>query len=269
MKSIKLFIVFIAVLCITGLAWAGNSPEYDAVGTDADNFFAETVVYYQVVNASPNPSAMGLQQDSNFYNESFWTNAGQLKESPCYGIEAALTDVWNEGTYRWRIVLQMKPESDINLNIYDCVLKHNETDLYMNADQTGRFRLPFGALVFNPLWNPRVTAMAYPGPYATSGFNSPITLDTRTIPGLFQIPLDGLLYTSKAHFPEGIVMALPVSGFWNRSGQLMYNLKQGDIIQVTVSILPNSNTVDVWYGPDSVLLKYIGVVNTEAFASQY
>ena len=44
-----------------------------------------------------------------------------------------------------------------------------------------------------------------------------------------------------------------------------YNLKQGDIIHVTVEIPPDTNTVDVWYGPDSVILKYIGIINTEYF----
>ena len=62
-------------------------------------------------------------------------------------------------------------------------------------------------------------------------------------------------------------MAAPKTGNTNGSGQMEYNLKQGDIIHVTVEIPSDTNTVDVWYGPDSVVLKYIGIINTEFFAS--
>ena len=271
MKAIKYSFVFIAILLITGIAWAGNTPEYDAVGYDNMNFFAQNTVYYQVVNEM----RFDLEEDSYFYNEDFETNAGQLKESPCYGIPAALTDVWNQGTYEWWIVLQMKPEADINLNIYDCVLKHNETDLFEFADQTGRYRMPWGELMFNPAWNPLVSAKAIPGPYATSGFSdsysafNPMILDARTLPGLVTVPLDEVSYTSKAHWPEGIVIAAPKTGNTNGSGQMEYNLKQGDIIHITIEIPSDTNTVDVWYGPDSVILKYIGIINTEYFANQY
>jgi len=264
MKLFKFTLVFSIVLSFSAISWAGNTPEYDAVGYDYTNFFSQGAVYYQVVNNGPNSY---LEQDSAFLAERFWTNAGQLKASPCYGIPAALTDVWNQGTYEWWIVLQMKPESDINLNIYDCVLKHNETDIYRFADQTGRYRAPWGELIFNAAWNPLVSAEAFPGPYATSGFMAPITMDARTLPGLTAVALDGVAYTSKAHWPEGIVMALPKTGETNQSGQMVYNLKQGDIIHVTVEIPAAANTVDVWYGPESVLLKYIGIINTEYFAS--
>jgi hypothetical protein len=266
MKAIKCSVVFIAILLITGMAWAGNTPEFDAVGYDDMNFFAQSTVYYQAVINGPNSY---LEYDSSFYNERFNTNAGQLKESPCYGIPAALTDVWNQGTYEWWIVLQMKPEADINLNIYDCVLKHNESDIFRFADQTGRYRMPWGELMFNPAWNPLVSAEAYPGPFATSGFMTSMTLDARTMPGLVTVPLDEVSYTSKAHWPEGIVIAAPKTGNTNGSGQMEYNLKQGDVIHITVEIPSDTNTVDVWYGPDSVVLKYIGIINTEYFASGY
>ena len=284
MKLFKLTVLLSALVLISTVAWAGNTPEYDAVGTDYYNFFSQNTVYYQVVNNGPNAE---LEHYSNFswqrvldelgnyyyWGEDFDTNAGQLKPSPCYEIPAALTDVWNEGTYEWWIVLQMKPESDINLNIYDCVLKHNETDLYRFADQTGRYRMPWGELMFNAAWNPLVSASVVPGPFATSAFaqwyaatGDELILDARTLPGLVSIPLNGVSYTSKAHWPEGIVMAAPKSGATNGSGQMEYNLKQGDMIHVTVEIPPDTNTVDVWYGPDSVILKYIGIINTEFFS---
>jgi hypothetical protein len=271
MKQFKFIALLSALVLVSAVAWAGNTPEYDAVGYDNQNFYSQGNVYYQVVNNGPNG---GLEADSNFFvRERFDTNAGQLKPSPCFGIPAALTDVWNEGTYEWWIVLQMKPESDINLNIYDCVLKHNETNIFEYADQTGRYRQPWGELVFNPLYSPLVYASATPGPFATTAFTEwyeanmeELVLDARTLPGLVQVPLDGVSYTSKAHWPEGIVMALPKSGNTNGSGQPEFNLKQGDLVHVKVEIPPDTNTVDVWYGAESVILKYIGIINTEYFA---
>jgi hypothetical protein len=288
MKLFKLAVILSAFVLISTAAWAGNIPEYDAVGTDRYNFYSLFTVYYNLVNFGPN---YGLEKDSDFFRERFNTNAGMLQDSPCYSRDrrlgediesseffmppqAALTDVWNEGTYEWWIVLQMKPESDINLNIYDCVLKHNETDLHRFADQTGRYRMPWGELRFNAAWNPLVSAAAVPGPFATTAFaewysesGDELILDARTLPGLVNVSLDSVSYTSKAHWPEGIVMAMPKTGVTNQAGQMEYNLKQGDLIHVTLEIPPDTNTVDVWYGPDSVILKYIGIINTEYFAN--
>jgi hypothetical protein len=148
MKLFKFTVILSAFVLISAVAWAGNTPEYDAAGPDNQNYFSQRIIYYQAVNAGPNA---GLEADSFFFREDFDTNAGQLREGPCYPIPAALTDVWNEGTYEWWIVLQMKPESDINLNIYDCVLKHNERNIFRYADQTGRYRLDWGELEFNAL----------------------------------------------------------------------------------------------------------------------
>ncbi len=281
MRYFKFVALLTAFVLVSAVSWAGNTPEYDAVGTDSANVYARFQrATYGAVNLGPNGP---LQDDSAFRPEGFSTNAGQAKPSPCFAslpvdppivVPVHLTDVWNEGTYSWEIVLQMKPESDINLNIYDCVLKHNETNIFRYADQTGRYRQPWGELVFNPLYSPLVSASAAPGPYATTGFRQqfnaigPLILDARGLPGLVKVPLVAVSYTSKAHWPEGIVMALPKTGMVNGSGQNEWNLKQGDIIRVVVSIPPDTNTVDVWYGAEAVILKYIGIINTEYFASR-
>jgi hypothetical protein len=305
MKLFKFTVVVSAILLISAISWAGNTPEYDAVGVDKCNFYAEQTIYYQVVNQmhrslewnSDFNKVPGAYEEVSYYgggnpllmdlSERFWTNAGQLDYSPCYscihdrdletlsqdGIYynqpplVALTDAWNQGTYEWWIGLQMKPETDLNVNIMDCVLKHNTFDLWENAEQTGRYRADWGQLFFLQASNPQITVEAYPGRYATAGFMAPITLDSRTLPGLTTVPLNGVLYTSKAHFPEGIVVALPVTGNTNGSGQVEYNLKQGDVIHVTINIPPNANTADVFYGPESVLVKYVGVVGTEFYAA--
>jgi hypothetical protein len=283
MKAKKILLALFLSLFLASSAWAGNIPEFDAVGCDAINFFARTNLPYMVVTWQNDGYYGGIEWKSVFpkgtYSnyEEFWTQAGQLFPDPCWGFDgrsvndlnsiacqglmSAMTDAWNQGVYKWRIVLQMKPESDINVNIYDCVLKHNSFDIWEGADQTGRYRAPWGELVFVPTANPTMTVKAIPGPLATPGFTSPLTLDARTLPGLTLVAMEDQLYTSKAHWEEGIVLALPKTGETNTSGQTEYNLKQGDVIEVTVEI-PYNNTVDLFYGADNVLLKYIGVIGT-------
>jgi hypothetical protein len=263
MKSGKILLAVVLAMFLATSASAGNIPEFDAVGCDNQNFFARTNLPYQVVtynNIGPNGP---INVYGYFNNESFTTSAGQLFADPCWGegVMSAMTDAWNQGIYTWRIVLQMKPETDLNVNIYDCVLKHNSFDIWEGADQTGRYRAPWGELVFVPTANPIMTVKAYPGPYATPGFVSPITMDARTLPGLTLVAMDEQLYTSKAHWEEGMVLALPKTGETNTSGQTEYNLKQGDVIEVKVAI-PYNNTVDLFYGADNVLLKYVGVIGT-------
>jgi hypothetical protein len=304
MKLFKFTVILSALLLVSAVAWAGNIPEYDAVGQDDANFFAKNNVYYTLINdfyagLPAGHPLIGLQGiDSDFTPifevaypdfaaldrgpEDFDTNAGQLRNSFCYpgmvldqfaplGGGVAMTDAWNQGIYEWWIVLQLKPETDINLNIYDCVLKHNSFCLWGQAEQTGRYRADWGELMFVGSANPLVSVTAIPGPFATSGFAAnygivnPFIMDARTLPNLTKVALDGVFYTSKAHFPEGIVMALPKTGEQNTSLQNEYNLKQGDVIHVKVEI-PYNNTVDVFYGPESVLLKYVGIVGTELLA---
>lgn len=277
MKLFKYALIFSAVLFLSTVALAKNTPEFDAVGTDSDNYFTQNTIYYTVIN----DRYPGLEEDSYFdttvlggyygasgnplfmnLSERFESNGGQAQFSPCYdGMPVVLTDADNQGIYEWWIVLQRKPESDININIMDCVLKFNETDIWTHADQTGRYRMPWNELIFNASRNPMISAEAYPGPYATTGFDTPLTLDARTLPGLTRVALNEVLYTSKGLFPEGIVVALPDTGVDNISGQVESNLKQGDIIHVKVEV-PGTNSVDVYYGEDSVLLKYIGILET-------
>lgn len=281
MKFIKLSIIMVAVLALTVPAWSGNVPEFDAVGNDSANIFAvfNPIQYGQVVNNNiiPGDGPLNARSDFRFgaygpflLNEAFETGAGLPLPDPCFaqfGQEgpylSALTDTWNEAEYEYRIILQMKPESDLNLNIYDCVKKHNEFEDWEEFEQTGRYRAPWGQLFFTPAQNPTVTVKAWPGDLATPGFNSPVTMDARTLPGLAITPLDNALYTSKALWSEGIVMVMPETGTSNSMGETMYNLKQGDIIQVKIYV--NPNPTDIFYGPDNVILKYIGIVGTYFF----
>jgi uncharacterized repeat protein (TIGR01451 family) len=242
----------------------GNRPEFDAVDCDASNFFArEDKIKQQVVANNIDGFGRPINFFSNFVAESFTTTAGDLFPDPCFpGYLSAMTDVWNEAVYEWEIVLQMKPESDINLNIVDCVLDHDELDIWGGAEQTGRYRAAWGELFFVQTGNPHITVEAIPGPFATPGFVVPFNLDARTLPGLLSVPVVDATYTSKAFWEEGIVMVMPETGATNGLGQTVYNLKDGDIIRVTIRI-PSWNTVDLHYGKDSVMLKYIGIIGTE------
>jgi hypothetical protein len=216
MKITRMITMLSVAMLLALPAWGGNVPEFDAVGCDAANFFALTnaAQHQQVINNNIGPLGP-INISSDFINERFSQTAGQLFPDPCFGIPSALTDAYNEGIYDWNIVLQMKPESDINLNIYDCVLKHNEFNIWTGAEQTGRYRADWGQLFFVPSANPSVTATASPGMYATPGFISPVILDARTLPGLNIVALDDMLYTSKALWEEGLVMVLPETGTKN------------------------------------------------------
>jgi hypothetical protein len=277
----KVMLILFAVIFAASTAWAGNIPEYDtAIDIDANNIFAVTNLaqYGQVTNNNleggiainirsanvPPPNGMAPLPVEHWYQ---W--AGIPKADPCFpflGFLSSLTDAYNQGVYEWYIILQMKPESDINLNIYDCVLKHNQQPplgpgLWGAAEQTGRYRADWGQLFFIPTANPSVTVKAYPGYYATPLFTAPFTMDMRTLPGLSIVAADNVLYTSKALWSEGLVLVMPETGKTNAGGATTYNLKEGDRIKVTITI-PFNNTCDIRYGADSVILKYIGVVGT-------
>jgi hypothetical protein len=231
-------------------------------------FAKNTPIHYgQVIDNNIGPNGPINEFSAIFPSnpqEYFTQGAGQLFPDPCFGkfgLVSALTDAWNESVYEWYIILQMKPESDLNVNIYDCVLKHNEFSPWVAAEQTGRYRADWGQLFFIPTANPSITVKAYAGEYATPGFTGSFIMDARTLPGLDIVALDDVLYTSKGIWGEGIVVVLPETGKTNTSGQTMYNLKQGDRIYVKVTI-PYNNSCDIRYGQDSVIVKYIGIIGT-------
>jgi len=262
MKNIIITLFLAALLAVTS-AYAGNTPEFDAVGDDSLNHFNNNFIILDLLANNPYDADDTDSDWTQVGYEFFDTQAGPLRPDPCFeGYFSALTDVWNIGVYEWQIVLQMKPESDIDINIVDCVLKHNDLDIYFAAEQTGRYRESSGQLRFIPSANPTMSAMAYPGPFATPGFVAPVELDARTMPTLAALLLQDQAYTSKAFWDESIVVVLPENGVPNSAGTMMYNLKQGDRINVVVKV-PSNNSVDLRYGPGNVILKYIGIVGTD------
>lgn len=288
MRKLSL-IFFLAITLATVPALAGDVPEFDAVGDDSANFFNDFIkqsvvdnnidrfgnkinlasdwalaqlIQFDVNNEDTWPTAPDVKLGSgNAPFELFYTSSGSLQPDPCFpGYLSALTAVDNYGKYQWVIVLQMKPQSDLDVNIRDCVLKPNLFDIWTAAEQTGRFRWPWGTLDFIRAANPTMSVHAIPGPFATAGFTEPVVLDARRMPTLRKVLLWEQYYTSKALWEEGLVVVLPQTGNKNQRQDDLYDLHQGDMIFVEVKTI--GGTSDIWYGPDNVIVKYIGIIGT-------
>ncbi len=254
-----MLIIFFALLSAQCVI-AGSRPEFDGVGDDSSNYF-NNFISEMVIDEAVDGFGNKINEYSNFGQEYFTNTAGALYPDPCFpGYLSSLVDAWSAATYEWQIVLQMRPQSDIDLDITNCVINFIDNNIWTGAAQTGRFRAPWGQIFFLPYANPSVTVRAYPGPYATPGFKDPFYLDARV--GFKTFPLDRALFTGKALWNANIVMALPETGQLNSMGENCFNLKMGDLIKVTIGV-PNNNSVNIRYGKDSVLVRYIGVIGTE------
>ncbi len=200
--------------------------------------------------------------------EYFKQTAGQAKPDPCFPeYMSHLVDAWNSAEFTWQIVLQLKPDTDLDINIRDCVLKMNSQTPFgegpfEGAIQTGRYMMPWGQVFWLIDSNPRITVKALPGRYHTAGFPCEgFTLTARTTPALANVLLNQMLYTSKGMWEESIVVVMPETGVVNAAGETEYRLKQGDKINIQVQV-PGTNTADIYYGKDNVAIKYVGITGT-------
>jgi hypothetical protein len=256
-------------------AMAGNIPEFDTVGNDSANVFNDAIKDMVVEN---NP----INRDSDFTNilfidadpaEYFDSSAASPRLDPCFGelfngYLSRKAGPWFENFYEYRIVLQMAPETDLNLNIRDCILKENQTNIWFYAQQAARYRKTNGRLIFNKSASPKVTVLA------TAGFRNIVPagtnfwMDARKMPGLGLVTLNplGKKYTSKALWEEGIVLAMPEPGGFNQIGQPVFPLREGDLITARLTI-PYNNPVDYWYGKDNVSIKYVGIIGLQLVRS--
>ena len=264
----RILIVLIALTFMCTPSFAGEQPEFDTVGCDATNYFND-VVKDLVVAMNVNFDGRLMNEYSAFAQESFTQTAGQEKADPCFpDYFSHLVDAWNSAEFSWTIVLQKKPDTDLDINIRDCVLKMNSqtpfgSNPFEGASQTGRYVMPTGQVFWLLNSNPRVTARAFPGIYKTTGFPAGgFILDARTTPVLATVPLLQQLYTSKGVWEESIVVIMPETGVVGASGDIQYRLKQGDRIKIDISV-PGENTVDLYYGKDNVSIKYVGIHGTE------
>ena len=249
-------------------------PEYDAVGDDSGNFFQDQMTGL-INNFSRDAQNNRINLDSDFSpQEAFSTDAGGLVPDPCYANGsgaplAALTSAFQNANYIWEVVLQMQPAADIFLAVNACVFDRSQDDILTDGRQTGLYRTPWDPdqQVFLKGANPSVTVKALPGPNAVQGFpTAGFLLDARKLPGLETVPLSESPLALQAFLTQGVLLAYPTQGASNSAGETMYELRPGDRIQVTFGI-PANNTADVWLGPESILIRYLGVVGTEIRAS--
>lgn len=259
-------VTIVAVLFAWSAAFADYVPEFDTVGCDSNNYFVDPVMREVIAN-NILFSGEHINSYSNFSDESFITTAGPSYPDPCFTYNgtyySALTTPSQNSYYEWNIVLQMKPASDINLEIRDCVLRDNGYDIWADAWQTGRFITYYGQNIFVDVANPTVTVTALPGPFATTEFDE-FFLEGRLggeLGGTQRVILNEVLYSSKSLWSENLLIALPETGDQNSEEQPMYSLNAGDIIKVRIDI-PSNNLADIRYGKDNVILKYNGIVGT-------
>jgi hypothetical protein len=249
-------------VCLSGAPARAAQPEFDTVGGDDGNVFNDRVAE-EVVARALDGFGNEINLFSDFPEEFFLNAAGQLYPDWCFeGHLSALVDPWSEALFAWRIVLQMKPQSDIDVEIVNCVTNGTEPSVWTAASQTGRYRSPWGGTIFIPSANPNITVAAHPGPFATPGFVNPFQLEARQLPTLASLPLYEAFFTGKALWEASLIVSLPVTGQVNALGQPCYSLKAGDAIEITVKV-PYNNTAYIRFGRDNVLLKYIGVMGTE------
>ncbi len=287
----KLAMVTFAVALMVTPAFADSEPEFDAVGCDAANYFALgndtlgriiahtdlTTLGYIPINThsdweieapltayaySSNPAAVDANTRKSV---EFFTTDAFINVDPCFDDYVSYkADTYNQFIYVWQIVLQKKPESDIDLNIVDCVLKNQSRSVWTGAAETGIVRSFTGQLMNYPQYNPTVAVYAFPGPKAQ--FSTPFPLFAYQMPSLGAVSLSGsgLPYISKAFFEEGLVLRMP--DFTGLGGVSESPLYAGDMLRVVVRI-PYGHPNDLYYGMDNVMLKYIGIVGTEYFTT--
>ena len=205
-------------------------------------------------------------------------------------LKNALTPAGNSGFYEWWIRLPKKPSGEINLVIQCGVLKPNAFAAYgsgaieLCAAETGE-RLGAGVCVrqevdpgVSPVINtalPRVTAIAYPGPFNVpfapfnlTAFKNPgsytLTFDDKTGGSMLNNGNDQVLDVGantrillKACMDKTIVTKLPVTGQVNALLQTETDLEAGDLIYVRMDV-PRQNTVDIYCHAQSVRVAGIG-----------
>jgi hypothetical protein len=247
----------------------GPSTYFREGGPGCESFLSQTpMIQSEVCHLAPNP---GL------------TNFDKFLTAP-----NAKTPAGNAGWYEWWIRLPKKPSGEINIVIQCGVVKPNAFAVYefdavaLCAAETGE-RIGYGVCVrqevdpgVNPIVNtalPRITAIAYPGPYNDfapfnlTAFRNPssytLSIDVKT-GGLLNNGNEQVLEGStnsrimlKACMDKAIVTKLPVTGQLNALEQTETDLEAGDIIYVRMDV-PRQNTVDIYCNPFSARLQGVG-----------
>ncbi len=301
----KWLLVLLAVCFMVPPALAGEDPYTSVVVPDylANQFYFSAkqlqFMYNEYAPPFDIPVNFGTFPPNNQYTRAYvgFPNGGEQFRAQTGGNSLercdatnqgrgnpnAKTPAGNSGFYEWFIRLPKKPSGEINIVVQCGVLKPGGTSIELCAAETGE-RVGFGTCVrqevdpgVSPVINtalPRITAMAYAGPFNTdftpfhlTAFKNPssytLTFDAATQAmsnnGNSQV-LDGSANTRillKACMDKTIVTKLPVTGQINALGETETDLEAGDLVYVRMDI-PRQNSVDVYCHHQSVRLAGVG-----------
>ncbi|MDR3566870.1 MAG: hypothetical protein P4L43_02465 [Syntrophobacteraceae bacterium] len=253
---------------VAGLLPFGNLPP--AGGAGVGGKYACVASNYAAIPCQPAEffAVAGTNYQSQL-DPCFTFTCNALGSTCHFPYKSVFTPERSGAIYRWRIVLQEKPTSDININIEDCVLTESlncPTGIFATPGETGFFNVgPY--LLFWQQTLPTITAVAIPGPNASLGFNCIQQLYARTQPqaNCMLYPVCDLPFVSTALFDESIVVAMPqtcASPFPVGNFASGFTLSSGDMIDVSIGIPETTNPNDYYFGADNVFLKYIGMAGT-------
>ena len=304
----KWLFVCLAVCFMVSSAMAGEDPYISIVGPDyLGNPFYFSPKHIQFMyneNADPYfiPVTFGSFPPVNQYTrvggsgqEQFRSQTLNSSVEVCdttvaaRGLRSAKTPAGNAGFYEWFIRVPKKPDGEINIVVECAVVKPNAVAVYREqaielcAAETGE-RIGAGTCVrqevdagVSPVINtalPKITAIAYPGPYNVSF--SPFHLTAWKNPSAYTLAFDGVTFAMsnntnsqvldgssnarillKACMDKTLVNKLPVTGQINALGETENDLEMGDLIYVRMDV-PRQNSVDIYCHAQSVRLAGVG-----------
>jgi len=310
----KWLIGSILMLVVATAAFAGEDPYIAVVGndSDADGFYFspkyQQFLYDQALFSVPVcfgsfPIVTPQTRVGGLGCEQFRSNTPINQPEICdtlgvvngvgdfvfSGQPNAVIRKQNAGYFEWYIRLPKKPDGEIGIAIQCGVLKPNafafeEFDsVLLCAAETGE-RIGTGFCTrdqvdpgINPILNgslPKITAVAYPGPYAPVSF-TPFHLTAFKNPSTYTLTTDAtgaMLNNGSLQILDGttnarvllqscmdkiVVAKIPVTDQVNAMGETEADLEAGDLIFVRLDI-PISNTVDIYCNSQSVRLQGIG-----------
>jgi len=306
----KWLIGCMVALVMVSAAFAGEDPYIAVVGNDisANPFYFSPkylqFIYDQTIFGVPTTGEQFRSQMPVIQPEICDTNGtgsgpfGVLPPFTFQGRANSRVTAGNAGWYEWYIRLPKKPVGEINLVIQCGIIKPNTfADLafaaveFCAAETGERIGNGFcshefvdpGVQPIVPTALPRITAIAFPGPYNAftpfylTAYKNPgnYTLSFATETGAILNNASAQLLTGtvdssillKACMDKTVVAKLPVQGQVNAGAptppiataitNVESDLVEGDLIYVRVNV-PRANTVDVYCHDQSVRLMGIG-----------
>jgi hypothetical protein len=249
---------------------AYNVPTHPVYGAGCEQFRSPSPIDQPEVCDS-----QGILQSSGVHND-----RGNLNSR---------VDAGSAGSFEWYVRLPTAPSGEINL-VLECGVLQPEALQFFNYDAIWVGAAESGEKIAPDIWTsqtvgpgenpltiaalPKITAIAYPGPYNDfkafhlTAFKNPGTYDpfdakTKWLvdgaAGQVLNGTDGTRILLKSCMDKTVVTKLPVWGQVNSLGETEYNLAEGDIIYVRIDI-PRTNTVDIYCHEQS--LKVMGIGDT-------